>query len=106
MQWVQHVLSHLGGKRLAEPDDENIYIPEKADYNKKVMSFIQAYILQPPVWMFDEKLTAKLEINGSREFDRLYEELMSEKMCIRDRYKSCSFSWLQQLSGKSGKDRE
>lgn len=29
MQWVQHVLSHLGGKRLAEPDDENIYIPEK-----------------------------------------------------------------------------
>ena len=69
-QWVQHVLSHLGGKRLAEPDDENIYIPEKADYNKKVMSFIQAYILQPPVWMFDEKLTAKLEINGSREFDR------------------------------------
>ena len=34
------------------------------------MSFIQAYILQPPVWMFDEKLTAKLEINGSREFDR------------------------------------
>lgn len=26
------------------------------------MSFIQAYILQPPVWMFDEKLTAKLEI--------------------------------------------
>lgn len=28
-QWVQHVLSHLGGKRLAEPDDENIYIPEK-----------------------------------------------------------------------------
>lgn len=78
MQWVQHVLSHLGGKRLAEPDDENIYIPEKADYNKKVMSFIQAYILQPPVWMFDEKLTAKLEINGSREFDRFYEELMSE----------------------------
>ena len=77
-QWVQHVLSHLGGKRLAEPDDENIYIPEKADYNKKVMSFIQAYILQPPVWMFDEKLTAKLEINGSREFDRFYEELMSE----------------------------
>lgn len=28
--------------------------------------------------MFDEKLTAKLEIDGSREFDRFYEELMSE----------------------------
>ncbi|WP_286334582.1 zinc-dependent metalloprotease [Bacteroides caecimuris] len=77
-QWVQHVLSHLGGKRLAEPDEEHIYIPEKADYNKKVMSFIQAYILQPPVWMFDKKLTTKLEIDGSREFDRFYEELMSE----------------------------
>ena len=62
-RWVQHVLSHLGGKRLAEPDDENIYIPEKADYNKKVMSVIQAYILQPPVCMFDEKRTAKLEID-------------------------------------------
>ncbi len=43
-QWVQHVLSHLGGKRLAEPDDENIYIPEKADYNKKVMSFYTGFI--------------------------------------------------------------
>ena len=28
--------------------------------------------------MFDEKLTTKLEIDGSREFDRFYEELMSE----------------------------
>ncbi len=37
-------------------------------------AFIQAYILQPPVWMFDEKLTAKLEINGSREFDRFFYE--------------------------------
>ena len=34
----------LGGKRLAEADDENIYIPEKADYNKKVMNFIQTYV--------------------------------------------------------------
>lgn len=77
-QWVQHVLSHLGGKRLAEADDENIYIPEKADYNKKVMGFIQTYVLQPPVWMFDKAFTANLEIDGSREFDRFYEELMSE----------------------------
>lgn len=77
-QWVQHVLCHLGGKRLAETDDDNIYIPEKADYNKKVMNFIQAYALQPPVWMFDKKLTTKLEIDGSRAFDRFYEELMSE----------------------------
>ena len=77
-QWVQHVLSHLGGKRLAETDDESIYILEKADYNKKVMGFIQAYILQPPMWMFDKKLTAKLEIDSGRKFDRFYEELMSE----------------------------
>lgn len=77
-QWVQHVLSHLGGKRLAETDDGSIYILEKADYNKKVMGFIQAYILQPPMWMFDKKLTAKLEIDSGREFDRFYEELMSE----------------------------
>lgn len=77
-QWVQHVLSHLGGKRFAETDDESIYILEKADYNKKVMGFIQTYILQPPVWMFDKKLTDKLEIDSSREFDRFYEELMSE----------------------------
>ena len=77
-QWVRHVLSHLGGKRLAETEDENIYIPEKAAYNQKVMNFIQTYILQPPVWMFDKTLTTNLEIDGSREFDRFYEELMSE----------------------------
>lgn len=77
-QWVQHVLSHLGGKRLAEAGDENIYIPEKAGYNQKVMNFIQTYVLQPPVWMFDKTLTTNLEIDGSREFDRFYEELISE----------------------------
>ncbi|MCE8920863.1 zinc-dependent metalloprotease [Bacteroides ovatus] len=77
-QWVRHVLSHLGGKRLAETEDENIYIPEKAAYNQKVMNFIQTYVLQPPVWMFDKTLTTNLEIDGSREFDRFYEELMSE----------------------------
>ena len=77
-QWVQHVLSHLGGKRLAEADDENIYIPEKADYNKKVMNFIQTYVLQPPAWMFNKSFTHKLEIDASQEFDRFYEELMSE----------------------------
>lgn len=70
-QWVRHVLSHLGGKRLAETEDENIYIPEKAAYNQKVMNFIQTYILQPPVWMFDKTLTTNLEIDGSREFDRI-----------------------------------
>lgn len=77
-QWVRHVLSHLGGKRLAETEDENIYIPEKAAYNQKVMNFIQTYVLQPPVWMFDKTLTTNLEIDGSREFDRFYEEFMSE----------------------------
>ena len=77
-QWVQHVLSHLGGKRLAEADSKNIYIPEKADYNKKVMNFIQTYVLQPPVWMFNTTFTNKLEIDTSQEFDRFYEELMSE----------------------------
>ena len=77
-QWVRHVLSHLGGKRLAETEDENIYIPEKAAYNQKVMNFIQTYVLQAPVWMFDKTLTTNLEIDGSREFDRFYEELMSE----------------------------
>lgn len=77
-QWVQHVLSHLGGKRLAEADDENIYIPEKADYNKKVMHFIQTYVLQPPVWMFNKIFTNKLEVDTNRKFDRFYEELMSE----------------------------
>ena len=77
-QWVQHVLSHLGGKRLAEADNKNIYIPEKADYNKKVMNFIQTYVLQPPVWMFNTTFTNKLEIDTSQEFDRFYEELMSE----------------------------
>ena len=64
---------------LRKPDDENIYIPEKADYNKKVMNFIQAYVLQPPAWMFNEiRLPHKLEIDASQEFDRFYEELMSE----------------------------
>ena len=77
-QWVQHVLSHLGGKRLAKADNKNIYIPEKADYNKKVMNFIQTYVLQPPVWMFNTTFTNKLEIDTSQEFDRFYEELMSE----------------------------
>lgn len=42
------------------------------------MGFIQTYVLQPPVWMFDKAFTANLEIDGSREFDRFYEELMSE----------------------------
>lgn len=69
---------HLGGKRLAEADNKNIYIPEKADYNKKVMNFIQTYVLQPPVWMFNTTFINKLEIDTSQEFDRFYEELMSE----------------------------
>ena len=43
---------------LRKPDDENIYIPEKADYNKKVMNFIQTYVLQPPAWMFNKSFTA------------------------------------------------
>lgn len=78
VQWVQHVLSHLGGKRLAEADDKNIYIPEKAAYNIKVMNFIQTYVLMPPMWLFNKTITDKLEIDASREFDRFYENLMSE----------------------------
>lgn len=78
LQWVRHVLSHLGGKRLAEAGSEDIYVPEDSAYNSKVMDFIQTYVLNPPVWMFDESLTAKLEINGRQEFDRFYAELMPE----------------------------
>ena len=42
------------------------------------MNFIQTYVLQPPVWMFNTTFTNKLEIDTSQEFDRFYEELMSE----------------------------
>ena len=29
--WVRHVLSHFGGKRLAGLENDNIYLPEKAE---------------------------------------------------------------------------
>lgn len=85
LQWVNHVLSHLGGKRLAESGstesgDGAIYIPEKADYNRQVMRFLQTYVLQPPEWMFDEQLTGAIEIDGGKESEHLYTELISGLM--------------------------
>lgn len=85
LQWVNHVLSHLGGKRFAESVSSEsgsgaIYIPEKADYNRLVMRFLQTYVLQPPEWMFDEQLTGAIEIDGGKESEHLYTELISGLM--------------------------
>lgn len=77
LQWVNQVLSHLGGKRLADMEDKAIYIPEKAEYNRQVMKFLQTYVLQPPEWIFDKQLTASLELNGKAEFEKFYPELIS-----------------------------
>lgn len=77
LQWVNHVLSHLGGKRFAQPGDAAIYVPEKADYNRQVMRFLQTYVLQPPEWMFDEQLIGALDIDGGKEFEHLYKDLIS-----------------------------
>ncbi|TYK39872.1 zinc-dependent metalloprotease [Bacteroides pyogenes] len=80
LNWVQHVYLHLGGKRVAGSEDRAVYIPEKADYNRKVMRFIQTYVLQPPMWLFDEKLTVPLEIDAAHEFDSFYKELLNKLM--------------------------
>lgn len=77
LQWVNQVLSHLGGKRLADTEDKAIYIPEKAEYNRQVMKFLQTYVLQPPEWIFDKQFTSSLELNGKAEFEKLYPELIS-----------------------------
>ena len=75
-QWVDHVLSHLGGKSISKDDSQQIYLPEKAAYNRKALLFIQNYVLQPPLWMFNEELTTKLEVDGGKELQKLYNELI------------------------------
>ncbi len=76
--WVRHILSHFGGKRLAGLDNDNIYLPEKADYNRKALKFVQTYFLQPPVWLFNESLTTPLELNAAKELEHFYEGLMPD----------------------------
>ena len=76
--WVRHVLSHFGGKRLAGLENDNIYLPEKADYNRKALKFVQTYFLQPPVWLFNESLTTPLELNAAKELEHFYEGLMPD----------------------------
>lgn len=76
--WVRHVFSHFGGKRLAGLENDNIYLPEKADYNRKALKFVQTYFLQPPVWLFNESLTTPLELNAAKELEHFYEGLMPD----------------------------
>ena len=76
--WVRHILSHFGGKRLAGLENDNIYLPEKADYNRKALKFVQTYFLQPPVWLFNESLTTPLELNAAKELEHFYEGLMPD----------------------------
>ncbi len=76
--WVRHVLSHFGGKRLAGLENDNIYLPEKADYNRKALKFVQTYFLQPPMWLFNESLTTPLELNAAKELEHFYEGLMPD----------------------------
>jgi hypothetical protein len=78
INWVRHVLSHFGGKRLAGLENDNIYLPEKADYNRKALKFVQTYFLQPPVWLFNESLTTPLELNAAKELEHFYEGLMPD----------------------------
>ena len=75
-QWVDQVMSHLGAKRPDKEDSQQIYLPETAEYNRKVLSFLQSYVLQPPTWMFNKELTNNLEVDGNKEFNKLYNGLM------------------------------
>ena len=69
-------MSHLGAKRPDKEDSQQIYLPETAEYNRKVLSFLQSYVLQPPTWMFNKELTNNLEVDGNKEFNKLYNGLM------------------------------
>lgn len=76
-QWVEHVLLHLGGKYKSTEGVEAIYIPEKAEYNRRVVRFVNDYLVNPPEYLFDKKFIA-LGVDVDKEFNIFYEALMSE----------------------------
>lgn len=75
-QWVEHIYAHLGGKRIADINEDEFYISETAEYNRKVLDFIQSYVLNPPDWLFDKQLTECLEIDATHEFEQFYQQLL------------------------------
>lgn len=77
-QWVQQVISHLGGITIEEVNQQQLYIPEETDYNRRVMSFIQEYVLNPPIWLFNQELTKMVKVDGKKEFETLYNNIISD----------------------------
>ena len=68
--WTGHVFAHLGGYYW-NGKDKVIDTPE---YTNQVMDFLQAYVVTPPVWLFNKVITDHLHIERNSEIKRLYEE--------------------------------
>lgn len=75
-QWTNQVLQHLGGVRLTGLPEGKRMMMEKADYKREAVNFLQKYILEPPMWLFDESLAKKIKLNATERYNRFCNDMI------------------------------
>lgn len=73
-EWTKQVLMHLGGYTQDEAGKGIVW--EKANYNRKVIDYLQSYVLTPPEWLFDAQLVNRLELDRTTLARNFYDKMM------------------------------
>ena len=84
-EWTKQVLMHLGGYTQDEAGKGIVW--EKADYNRKVIAYLQSYVLTPPEWLFEAQLVNRLELDRTTLARSFYDKMMP---WITDRFADIS----------------
>ena len=72
-EWTKQMLMHLGGYTQDEAGRGIVW--EKADYNRKVIAYLQSYVLTPPEWLFDASWST-LELDRTTLARSFYDKMM------------------------------
>ncbi len=69
-RYIGHVVTNVGGvyrERLTTDQDEHIFQPVPADYQKKAMEFLNDHVFSTPHWLLEESILRNIEHAGAIE---------------------------------------
>ncbi|WP_292270723.1 zinc-dependent metalloprotease [Butyricimonas sp.] len=78
--FVGHVLGDIGGKFVVEGDTGKVYDFVDAEYMRKVMDFLERYVLTPCDWLYRESVTTRIGEEAGVLMKSFYESTIATLM--------------------------
>ncbi|MDO4770836.1 zinc-dependent metalloprotease [Porphyromonas sp.] len=76
-QWGEHVVKYVGGCERTDIYGETLELaPISFEKMREATTFLTRYILQPPMWLFDQTRFDKLDLDVVKEAELLYDKII------------------------------